>query len=137
MSEEQKTVLIVDDDKCVLGILELIFRREAYRVLIADEAFDALELLGRERIDAVLLDILMPDKDGIETLIEIRLRFPQLPVIVMSGGGTRRRYDILTLASKFGATRTLQKPLVPSEVTKAVEDAMARAAGSPLPAAHG
>jgi DNA-binding NtrC family response regulator len=104
MPEEQKTVLIVDDDKCVL---------------------------------AVLLDILMPDKDGIETLIEIRLRFPQLPVIVMSGGGTRRRYDILQLASKFGATLTVQKPLVPSEVTKAVEDAMARAAGSSLPAAHG
>jgi DNA-binding response OmpR family regulator len=126
MPEEQKTVLIVDDDRCVLATLDLIFRREAYRVLLAVDGAQALECLACQRVDAVLLDILMPDKDGIETLIEIRLRWPQLPVIVMSGGGARKRYDILAIAAKFGADAIVQKPVVPAEIIKTVEDMLQR-----------
>jgi chemotaxis response regulator CheB len=60
----------------------------------------------------------MPEKEGIETLLEIRQQYPDIPVFVMSGGGTRGKRDFLTGAKKFGATGVIKKPISPREVIR-------------------
>jgi CheY-like chemotaxis protein len=123
------TILIVDDDELVQSSLKAQCQRRALDVLIANDGNEAIRLLERHACDVALLDVLMPDKEGIETLIEIKQRFPKLRVIVMSGGGTRGKYDFLAVARKFGADAVLKKPIRPEELFKAIE---ARGAGGPV-----
>jgi CheY-like chemotaxis protein len=124
-----KTILIVDDDKLVQGSLKAQCERKSFQVLIANDGNEALRVLEQQPCDVALLDVLMPDKEGIETLLEIRQRFPQLPVIVMSGGGMRGKYDFLAIARKFGANAVLRKPVRPEEMFKAIEAQFAPEAG--------
>ena len=111
-----ETVLVVDDDRLVQTTFRALLEPEGYDVVLADDGEQALQMLGHHPVDAVLLDVLMPNKDGLETLIEIKRRRPRLPVFVISGGGTRNRHDLLSLARKFGANATLTKPLCLQEL---------------------
>jgi CheY-like chemotaxis protein len=109
MLQEPRTILVVDDDKGVQTTFKLLFEQKGYRALLANDGNDALAQLAAQPVDLVLLDILMPDKEGIETLIEAKRRFPHLRVIVMSGGGTRSKHDFLNVARKFGADAVVRK----------------------------
>src|SRR5688500_12701057 len=102
-----ETVLVVDYDRLVQTTFRALLEPEGYDYVLADDGEQALQLLGHHPVVAVLLDVLMPNKDGVETLIEIKRRGPRLPVFVISGGGTRNRHDLLSLARKFGANATL------------------------------
>jgi CheY-like chemotaxis protein len=123
-----ETVLIVDDDRLAQATFRVLLELKGYRVLLAEDGDEALQLLRHHPVDVVLLDILMPNKDGIETLIEIRRRMPGLPVLVISGGGVRKRQDLLSLALKFGASATLSKPLSSQQVLQYLDNACGQAA---------
>ena len=75
----------------------------------------------REDPDLVILDIFMPEKEGIETILDLRQTDPGLKVIVMSGGGVSGCFDYLRHAEYFGALRTFSKPFCVSEMVEAVE----------------
>ena len=79
-------VLVVDDDRQMLDLLQVMLSRAGYRVLLADSAVQALDLLEREPVSAVVLDIMMPERSGIEMLEHIRWnpKLTNLPVIVLS-----------------------------------------------------
>lgn len=81
-----RTVLVVDDDRQMLDLLQLMLSRAGYKVLLADGAVAALELLERETVAAVVLDIMMPVRSGIEVLEHMRWnpKLAKLPVIVLS-----------------------------------------------------
>jgi DNA-binding NtrC family response regulator len=127
-----KTVLIDDDDKLILASFRHALARQGYKVLLAEEGALAIAFLEQVPVDIVFLDILMPGKDGLETLLEIKKRFPAVPVHVMSGGGTRSKHDFLTVAQKFGATSVLRKPVTPTDLIRIIEaapkDAVSKAA---------
>src|SRR4051794_35306425 len=108
---DQKTVLVVDDDRLVQKSLQLILERQGLKVLLADDGNEALAHLRQNVCAVVLLDILIPDKDGLETLIAVRAHFPGVRVVVMSGGGTREGVDFLHAARKLGADAALRKPV--------------------------
>ncbi|MBI1848831.1 MAG: sigma-54-dependent Fis family transcriptional regulator [Planctomycetes bacterium] len=101
-------VLIVDDEEAIRDSLEMILAYEHYVVNLAANGREAMEVLEREPIDVVLLDIKMPDKDGIEVLGEIRAKRPECPVIMISGHGT---IETAVEATKKGAFDFLAKPL--------------------------
>lgn len=122
MGTNAKTVLVVDDDQLVLAMYKIAFEDHGYRVLLAENGNVALKRLDAEPVDVVLLDVLMPEKEGLETLLEIRQRFADIAVFVMSGGGTRGKHDFLTVAEKFGATGVIKKPVTPREVIKIIDD---------------
>jgi DNA-binding NtrC family response regulator len=128
MGQSAKTILVTDDDKMILEGFKDLFERRGYRVLLADNGEIALTWLGRERVDIVFMDIVMPHKEGLETLIEMRRRFPEMPIYSMSGGGKYNKQDFLSLAQKFGATGTLKKPLEPEALLKLALEASSRAA---------
>jgi DNA-binding NtrC family response regulator len=114
-------VLIVDDEASIRDSLEMILSYERYAVSQAANGREALEVLDRQPIDAVLLDIKMPDKDGLEVLEEIHSRRPDLPVVMISGHGT---IETAVEATKRGAFDFLAKPLDRDRVLLTLRNAL-------------
>jgi CheY-like chemotaxis protein len=108
MDRRLQTILVVDDEALVRHTLDAALRRNGYQVLHAADGDEALDVLASEEIDLVLTDLVMPRREGIETIIEIRRRFPHVKVITVSGalGGT-----FLEMARVLGAVATLSKPV--------------------------
>jgi two-component system phosphate regulon response regulator OmpR len=120
--------LLVDDDELVRETVAGILADRGYVVHTAAHGREALAVLGREEaIAAVILDIMMPEMEGIEALREIRKGWPGLPVIMISGGDRSGWTDALDMASKLGADRTLPKPFTPSQLIAEIDAALAAA----------
>ena len=119
-------ILVVDDEKPVRDALLLILEYEKFTVLFAEDGARCLHALESRSttgngIDAVLLDIKMPGMDGMEVLQEIRRRYPELPVIMISGHGT---IETAVEATKKGAFDFLQKPLDRDRILITVRNAL-------------
>lgn len=100
-------ILIVDDDESVLKTLSRYLRKKGYRITTASGGKDALEKIAKEPPHLVLLDALMPEMDGIETLEQIRLRFPDVDVVMISA---LKEEVVAQEAIKMGAYEWLPKP---------------------------
>ena len=104
-------IVIIDDEDPVRAMLRDVLEEEGYEVAEAADGWCGLQLLTTAPADLVITDILMPDKEGIETIREVRADHPNVPVIAMSGGGAVGNLDFLQLARDFGAAEVLQKPI--------------------------
>jgi len=102
-----RRVLVVDDEKEVREVLKRFFVSKNYDVVTAASGEEGLEVIGREPIDAVLLDIWMPGMNGLETLRKIHARKPELPVVMVTG---ERDRDVARAAVEEGAFDFLLKP---------------------------
>jgi two-component system, NtrC family, nitrogen regulation response regulator NtrX len=101
-------ILIVDDEKSIRTTLAAILNDEGYRPIAAGSGPEALARIGEEVPDLVILDIWLPDVDGIDTLAELKRQWPELPVIMVSGHGT---IETAVKATKLGAYDFVEKPL--------------------------
>jgi len=115
-------VLVVDDDDDIRDVLRRVLEGAGHDVASASDGRDALRQVRSEGTDVVILDILMPVKEGIETLQELLVEFPKLGVLAMSGGGLLPSDDYLSSARLFGAARSLAKPFDLEELLQAVDD---------------
>jgi CheY-like chemotaxis protein len=122
-------ILVIDDEKPLRAFLWAALRFAGHEVGEAGDRAEGLRALRRGSYDLVLCDLFMPVKEGIETIPEIRRDFPALPVIAMSGGSLPGQIDMLPVALRLGATRTLRKPFHPAELLGAVDAAL----GQPAP----
>jgi DNA-binding NtrC family response regulator len=116
------TLLIVDDEPNILSTLRRALEIEGYVVEVAGSGRIALEKLGERAVDLVFLDVMMPELDGLSTLKQVRERWPDLPVIMMSGHGT---VDTAVQATKLGAYDFLEKPLSTEKTLVTVKNALA------------
>src|SRR5215470_4188353 len=114
-----RTILVGEDELEVRGYLEMALRCLGYSVELAQDGDEVIRCLqsSRSEIAAVLLDIVMPRRDGIDTLREIRRIAPDLPVIIVSGASST--LNVVT-AMKGGATDFLCKPVAHDDLQKAV-----------------
>lgn len=110
-------ILVVDDDVMVARSCSRILASHSFEVTTVAGADEALEALGREEFDLLLLDVLMPHRDGFSLLREVRRLHPALPAIVMSGYSTP---DTIAGAFDCGATRFIAKPFRPDELMKLI-----------------
>ena len=117
-------VLVVDDSADIRGMLQAQLEREGFDVATAPDGARALALLGRQRADLIITDLFMPDKDGIETILEIREKYPALQIVAMSGWDSRQGSDYLKVAREIGAVRTVKKPFELTDIVKIVRDLM-------------
>jgi len=101
-------ILIVDDEKSIRTTLAAVLNDEGYRPIAAGSGPEALARIGEEVPDVVILDIWLPDMDGIDTLAELKRQWPELPVIMVSGHGT---IETAVKATKLGAYDYIEKPL--------------------------
>jgi two-component system nitrogen regulation response regulator NtrX len=101
-------ILIVDDERAIQASLRGVLEDEGYRVSVAGAGEDALARLAEESPDLIFLDIWMPGMDGLETLAELKLRRPEVAVVMISGHGT---IETAVKATKLGAYDFVEKPL--------------------------
>ena len=106
-----KTILIVDDDPQIRKLLDAILKRDGYGIITAANGRQALQELDKQAVDLVITDLLMPEKEGIETIMEIRHKFTGMPIIAISGGGRLNPQTYLKIAKSLGAVRTMTKPI--------------------------
>ncbi len=115
-------ILVIEDDEDVLKFVCKILVTAGYDVVAASDGYKGLEQIkNNPDIGMVITDIVMPEKEGIETIIEIKHGWPQIKIIAMSGGGIIHPDFYLRNASAFGADATLRKPLTISELVGTVE----------------
>jgi len=115
------SILVVDDEQAILQALSAILRDEGYRVKVSADGRSAVKEVLKEPPAAVLLDIWMPEQDGLETLRQIREASPQVSVIMMSGHGT---IETAIKAIKLGAYDYIEKPLSLDKVLLLVKHAL-------------
>jgi len=114
-------ILIIDDDIQILKMLRKTLEREGYEVVDATDGNKGLKLYRKDPADLVITDIVMPEKEGIETIIDLRREFPEAKIIAMSGGGQIEAESYLSMAKRLGAQRTLTKPFQNEELLEAIE----------------
>ena len=120
-------IMVVDDDAGIRRVLHILLSRAGYQVSQARDGVEALRVWRDSGSDLVITDLHMPEKDGIEMIIELLSYSPDLRIIAMSGGGQTKRLDLLGNASLLGAVHTIEKPFTLNEMMSTVRRALAGA----------
>ncbi|SMF36289.1 response regulator transcription factor [Desulfovibrio gilichinskyi] len=119
-----KTFLIIDDDPKMLDLLKHYLRDESVEILTALDGEEGLELFKTNTIDLVIIDIFMPNMDGIQTILEIKQKKIESKILVISGGGEYTGLEYLKQAKALGAKAALVKPFSQEELLKTVHSMM-------------
>lgn len=118
-------LLLVDDDVTLLQVFASQLNLEGFDTVLAETAAQAIEFLNSLEVMLVIIDIFMPDQDGMETIGQIRARWPQMPIIAMSGGWRTISPDtILETAMALGAQAALAKPFDRETLVAAVRQVL-------------
>ena len=120
------TILVVDDDPQVCDLLQQILENEGHAVYGALNGIEGISLYRRHRPELVLLDILMPEKEGLETIRDLRKEFPNVMIIAMSAASESAKINLLELASRLGAQYRLNKPFQLKDVIDLVNTALSK-----------
>lgn len=115
-----KTVCLIEDDELVRVRLGDMLRADGHTVFEAESADRGIELIRTERADVAVVDILMPDRDGLEAIGQLRRTRPDLRIIAISGGGRVGPDVYLALARQIGADASLTKPIGEADLKAAV-----------------
>ncbi len=105
------SILLVDDDAQVRNMLKITLERAGYEVTEATDGNQAVAAYDPAAVDLVITDIVMPEKEGIETIMELKTKNPAVKIIAISGGGRINPEDYLKWARRFGVAATFTKPV--------------------------
>ncbi len=122
LDQDKVSILVIDDDDQIRAMLRKMLERSGYEV---DEASNGIEGIRRYRekpTELIITDILMPKRDGKETILEIKKEFPNVKIIAMSGGGWIGPEIDLKIAEEMGAMKTFTKPIQQEKLLEAVRE---------------
>jgi DNA-binding response OmpR family regulator len=131
-----KVVLVIDDEQLIRLQVRTALETEGFVVHEAANGNEGLTRIALVVPDVVITDILMPDKEGIETILELRRRYPTIRIIAISGGGRTGNKDFLRTAKHLGADRTLAKPFALGALLRLVREVLAEAEDATASAAR-
>jgi len=117
-------ILIIDDDKHVLNVLHFVLACEGYEVIKASNEKEGIKLYREGPVDLIITDLIMPEKEGMETIREVNKESPGIKIIAISGGGHIGPADYLHTAKMLGANRTLAKPIGRDELVGTVKEVL-------------
>jgi DNA-binding response OmpR family regulator len=120
------TILIIDDDPPICDLLEQVLEKEGHVVHSALNGIEGISLYRQHHPDLVILDILMPEKEGLETMLDLRREFPNVMIIAMTAGSERAKINLLELAQRLGAQYRLTKPFSLQTVIDLVNTALGK-----------
>ena len=115
-------ILVIEDSETTRSYIRQLLEDEGHETMGAEDGSVGLKLVAQNRLDLVITDIIMPEKEGIETIMLIKDKNPGLPVIAISGVTLSDTY--LQSAKRFGAVATLHKPFSKEELMEAVNKAL-------------
>jgi len=125
-------ILIIDDEVQIREVLRTVLERVGYTVSEAGDGIQGLRVYSAGGIDLVVTDIIMPQKGGIDTIMDLRRDFPNVKIIAISGGGMCGEVSYLDMAIGVGADRAIGKPFVLDDFLAAVEELIAEKKGVSL-----
>ena len=112
-------ILVIDDVRLMRNLIAETVQAAGHEVMCAANGKEGLKMFSAEAADLVITDLIMPEKEGLETIQQLRSAQPDLKIIAMSGAP--RQLMVLEMAAMVGAQKTLQKPFQMDELTEAVE----------------
>jgi YesN/AraC family two-component response regulator len=119
-----ESILIIDDEAQIRSMIRLILERAGYAVMEATDGVEGIRRFRENPVNLIITDLIMPNKDGIGMIIELKKEFPDVKIIAMSGGGLNRPEGYLRGAQKLGAACTLSKPINRQELLRVVKDTL-------------
>lgn len=124
MAATGQRILVVDDDAGIRRSLSTLLSRAGYQVVQAGDGSEAIRIWRDRSADLVITDLHMPEKDGIQTIIELLTHSPGVRIIAMSGGGQTKRLDLLGNLTLLGTVLTIEKPFTLTEMMAVVSRAL-------------
>ncbi len=117
-------ILIIEDEIALRLIIKDSLKNAGYSVMAASDGEKAIQLLNRRSFDMVITDLIMPNKEGLELILELREQAPNVKIIAVSGGGASSGNDLLDMAIEFGAHYALRKPFIMKELMELVGEGL-------------
>lgn len=117
-------ILVIDDSEDIRLLLHQALQSVGHSVVEAADGEEGIRSYREHRPDLVITDIVMPNKEGLETIMELRKEFPEVKIVAMSGGTRGMVISFLPAAKKLGADYTLPKPFDLAEMLAIVDDAL-------------
>ncbi len=114
-------IMVIDDEGQVRKALKEILEFEGYTVATAANGKEGVELCQKQPPDLVVTDIIMPVQEGLETIVEIKQKYPNAKIIAISGGGRVSSIDYLGWSEKLGAGAVFSKPIDFDELLKTIK----------------
>jgi DNA-binding NtrC family response regulator len=120
--EPMARILVIEDDEDTRALMEQMLRTVGHDVILAADGREGVEQYRTRSVDLVITDLYMPNQEGLETIVELRKRSPDIRIIAMSGKAAA--HTMLSIADKLGAVEILQKPFLAEELRDAVQKAL-------------
>jgi len=117
-------ILIIDDESQIRAMLRQMLELEGFEVMDAHDGQEGIKLFHENPADLIITDIFMPEKEGLETIRELKKGYPDVKIIAISGGRKIGPGEYLLLAERFGAIRTFKKPVKREELLDAVREVL-------------
>jgi DNA-binding response OmpR family regulator len=118
----QSRILVIEDDTEVRDLLRALLGRAGHEVEVANDGVAGIHAFRTNPADLIITDLVMPGKEGLETIVDLRREFPDLKIIAISGGGLDGQNNYLNAAQLCGATMTFRKPFDNEEFVDAVNE---------------
>lgn len=119
-------ILIIDDEAPIRKMLKKLFENNNYEIMDACNGKLGVDLFKEYEPDLIITDLIMPEKEGLETIREIRRINPDVKIIAISGGGVNKPEMYLDLAKKFGAHHSFAKPVNNKELLLTVKNLLTK-----------
>jgi DNA-binding NtrC family response regulator len=119
--ELMKRILVIDDEVGARQLLRRVLEREGYFIVEAKDGEEGINLFRADPCDMIITDLVMPVKDGLKTILDVREFAPTVPVLAISGGGTIAKERYLAAAGFIERVETLAKPFTREELVDAVQ----------------
>jgi CheY-like chemotaxis protein len=119
-------ILLIDDDDAVRLTISTVLSNAGHTVTEARDGKEGIARYQPEAIDLVVTDLIMPEKEGLETILDLKKKYPNVKILAVSGGGRMAPEAQLNIAKKFGATRVLAKPFLMKTLSATVDDLLAQ-----------
>ena len=117
-------ILLIDDEDQVRATLKEIMEKQGYEVAEAADGYEGMRLYREKPADLVITDMIMPKKEGMETIMDLKTEFPETKIIAISGGGWVRPEPYLEVAKGIGAIRVFTKPFDIEAFLAAISEAL-------------
>ena len=115
-------LLVVDDERQIRHMFRYLLEKEGYEVAEASDGEAALDLIRENHYDLIIMDLIMPKREGIETLVKLRKEYKDMKIIAISGGGKMGPENYLLLAERCGASYTFTKPIDNNELLEKISE---------------
>jgi len=122
----KRKILVIDDEADICEMTKLLLEKSGHEVACTSDSRQAGKMLKETHFDVVITDMLMPDKDGLEVMADLRRHHPEVRIIASSGGGRVSSDSYLHIARKSGAHALLSKPFTLQELLSCIEEAFSK-----------